>query len=165
MGGQAKIALPIQRKAAAAGVLDALSRLDGEKAIPFDGEVERQPRLLQASLAIVHIELTGSQDIALLTDHGGAAFVLITYPADQHFLEGAVRILLRLIPGGGEIRHVVGNRVQPAALGQDAGGQVVKPFCHMAFSLLLCTTLLCTASCRPGAAEWPGYGFVKYAAR
>lgn len=76
----------------------------------------QRPRL-QASLAIVHSwETDWGQDVALLI--GGAA-LSHAHLADQHFLK-VLSVAPALYPEVERfVCHVVGNCVQPAALGQD----------------------------------------------
>ena len=131
MGRKGEIALLIQRKAPSPGIFCAVLRLNGKKTLSLDRKIQIEPRLLRSPLGKVYVKLTGCQDIALFSNFLCTAFVLVAYAADQHFLKGAVRVLFRLIAWGGQIYHVIGDHIQPPALGEHAGGQIVKAFCHV----------------------------------
>ena len=134
---QDQIALVVQIEAPRPGIGHLPVPLDGEEAVPFNGEVQGQLRLLQGALGVVGIQLVGGQDVGVGPDLLGVHLVLVAHPAEHDLPEGGgVGIPVGLIAGGGDVGHIVGDHVQPAALTEHTGRQLIKASEHYVFAPL-----------------------------
>ena len=134
---EAQVAVVVQREAARPGVADpiALQVLDGEEAIPHDGEIPRDIGGFRDALGPVHIDVAVGPDVALPPDIG-VDLLHVAHPAVHHIVKGTGGVAALLEAGGGHVDQVVAHHVQVLLLGVHARGQVIKALEHLSLRLL-----------------------------